>query len=356
MRPLLRDLLVGGAVLIALWMTVVPDSAAGRAWQVSLAGCCLIAVALRARLPLAATTVATAATITGWSMGLTADPCVMLALCLFAVAESRGSRLFPWWVLAATGSVGILMLLTGGENAQTGIRSVALSAIVLSASWALGTRTRQARNESAARARAEERLRLGREVHDVLSHSLGTIGVQAGVAAHIATLGQDELRATLREVEADARSSLAELHGLLHRERENAECTPGVPLDETIQALTTSLDRVGIRSGVQLVGNLNSLSVTIQQSLLRIAREAITNVIRHSGASTCRVLLAVEANRTILRVEDDGHGTGGVVREGHGLTGLRERVALLGGQLDVSDTGEGMALQVTIPTTDGVRA
>ena len=205
---LLRDLLIAGAVIGGLWMTVVPGMPAGRVWQFVLAALCVVAVVLRTRAPAVATGLATVSTILAWAMGVTADPCVMVGLCLFAVAERRGDRLFPWWVLVATGLIGITMLVTGGEDAQTGIRSVVVSAVVLSAAWALGTRTRQARRESAARARAEERLRLVREVHDVLSHSLGTIGVQAGIAAHGSTLDADRLREILREVETDARSSL----------------------------------------------------------------------------------------------------------------------------------------------------
>lgn len=349
---LLRDLLIAGALAVGLWMTVVPDRPDGRAWQLSLAAVCVVAVVLRARLPVAATGLATVSTIIAWTMGVTADPCVMVGLCLFAVAERRGSRLFPWWVLAATGSVGLAMLISGGEDSRGGIRSVVLSAIVLTAAWALGTRTRQARRESAGRARAEERLRLVREVHDLLSHSLGTIGVQAGIAAHVSTLDADRMREVLREVETDARSSLDELRSLLQQEREDAHITPGAPFGEAIHGLTASLQRTGIKASVEVDADADRLPVAYQQTIRRIVQEGITNTIRHSGATSCRIVVRRYGGRVEVTVNDDGHGAGGDHREGNGLTGLRERAAMFDGQVELHDD-DGFALAVTLLVNGG---
>lgn len=318
-----------------------------------LAGLCLVAVVCRNRLPVTMTVIATASTLAAWALGMTADPCVMVGMCLFAVAERQGNRLFPWWVLTATGLVGILMLLIGGEDAQTGIRVVIVSAIVLSAAWALGTRTRQVRRESAARARADERLRMVREVHDVLSHSLGTIGVQAGIAAHVETLGPAELRATLREVEEDARSSLSELRELLRREREDIDSTPGAPFSDVIDGLTRSLERTGIRASVEVTGEVDVLSAVHRQTIRRIVQEGITNVIRHSGAAACWIAIHVGDDELTVTVRDDGHGSNGTLREGHGLTGLRERTALLGGRMRLQDDHDGVTLTVQLPLTGG---
>lgn len=352
LRVVLRDVAVGTAVIVGLWLTVVPHPT-GRGWQLVLAGLCLVAVVCRNRLPVTMTVIATASTLAAWALGMTADPCVMVGMCLFAVAERRGNRLFPWWVLTATGLVGILMLLIGGEDAQTGIRVVIVSAIVLSAAWALGTRTRQVRRESAARARADERLRMVREVHDVLSHSLGTIGVQAGIAAHVETLGPAELRATLREVEEDARSSLSELRELLRREREDIDSTPGAPFSDVIDGLTRSLERTGIRASVEVTGEVDVLSAVHRQTIRRIVQEGITNVIRHSGAAACWIAIHVGDDELTVTVRDDGHGSNGTLREGHGLTGLRERTALLGGRMRLQDDHDGVTLTVQLPLTGG---
>lgn len=353
LRVVLRDVMVAGAVIVGLWLTVIPPPTV-RGWQLMLAGLCLVAVVCRNRLPVAMTVIATASTLTAWVVGITADPCVLVGMCLFAVAERRGNRLFPWWVLTATGLVGIIMLLIGGEDAQTGIRVVIVSAIVLSAAWALGTRTRQVRRESAARARADERLRMVREVHDVLSHSLGTIGVQAGIAAHVETLGPAELRATLREVEEDARSSLSELRELLRREREDIDSTPGAPFGEVIDSLTRSLERASIRANVDLTGDVNALSAVHRQTIRRIVQEGITNVIRHSGATVCWIGVHAGDDALTVTVRDDGHGSDSAFREGNGLTGLRERTALLDGRMHLQDSRDGVTLTVQLPLTGGV--
>ena len=348
----LRDLLVSGAVTVGLWLTVTPMSVS-RGWQLALAAVCVAAVLVRRRFPVVATSVAAAATLGAWSLGVTADPCVMVGLCLFAVAERRGSRLFPWWVLVSTGVIGIIAALLGGDEAQAGIRAVVLSAIVLSAAWALGTRTRQVRRESVARARADERLRLVREVHDVLSHSLGTIGVQAGIAAHVATLDADELRSALREIETDARSTLDELRDLLRGEREDVENTPGAPFGEVIGGIGRSLGRAGVRASIEVTDAAATLPAGHQQAVRRITQEAVTNVVRHSGASSCSITVDSDGSAATVTVRDDGHGSNGTLREGNGLTGLRERAAMLGGQLSIQDGPNGFTVAAWLPLKGG---
>ena len=347
-----RDLLISGAVAVGLWLTVAPGPI-GRGWQLVLAAACVVAVLLRDRFPVATTVVATASTVAAWTVGATADPCVLAGWCLFAVAERRGTRLFPWWLLTGAALVGLVMLVLGGDHSQSGLRATAVSAVVLGAAWALGTRTRQARRESAARARAEERLRLAREVHDVLSHSLGTIGVQAGIAAHVTAVDADRLRTTLRDIESDARASLVELRALLRAEREDAENTPGATVDETIRGLAQSLARAGIRAEIVLGDHLDALSLVHRQTIRRIVQEAVTNVIRHSGASSCRIAVESADGGVRVTVSDDGHGTGGRHREGLGLTGLRERAVLLGGRLELRGDVPGFTLAAWLPVDGG---
>ncbi|MDF1488375.1 sensor histidine kinase [Tessaracoccus caeni] len=356
LSAVLRDLFFGAAVSIGLWLTVLPATPAARGWQLVLVVTCLVAVLVRAWLPVASAVIATAATVVGWALGVTADPCVLAGLCVFAVAERHGLRVLPRWLIVATVLVGLAMLVLGGDQAQAGLRSVILSGIVLGAAWALGTRTRQARQESAARARSDERLRLSREVHDVLSHSLGTIGVQAGIAAHVSSLDEAQLRATLREVETDARSSLDELRELLRREREDVEHTPGASLSEVIRGVTRSLQRAGIEAMVEVDAAADALPVVHKETIRRIVQEAVTNTIRHSGARSCRVMVKRLDGRVEVTVSDDGHGISGSPHEGHGLRGLRERAALLDGRLDVRDSEAGFTVVVSLPVNGrGVR-
>lgn len=350
---LLRDLLIAGAIAVGLWMTVIPPALTGRMQQVVLALLCLIAVVLRGWIPVTSTALAVVVTVLAWVLGATADPGVMVGLCLFTVAERYGARVFPWWLWLIAAVVSTLALVMGGTDAQDGLSVAVLAVVIAGSAWALGTRTRQARRESAARARAEERLRLVREVHDVLSHSLGTIGVQAGVAAHVTTLDADRLREILREVEEDARTSLAELRTLLRREREDASSTPGAPLGETIQGMMSSLQRAGIAASVEVEADADRLPVVHQQTIRRIVQEGITNTIRHSGATSCRIVVRRSDGLVEVTVSDDGHGPGGDHREGNGLIGLRERAAMLDGRLELHDGADGFALTVSLPVNGG---
>lgn len=352
---LLRDLLLGVVVTVGLWVTVVPATPTARGWQLALVVCCLLAVVTRGWVPVAAAVVALAATAAGWAVGVTSDPCVLAGFCVFAVAERRGRRVFPWWLILAAALVGLVTLVLGGEQAQEGLPTVLLSTIVLAAAWALGTRTRQVKHESAARARSEERVRLSREVHDVLSHSLGTIGVQAGIAAHVSALDEEQLRETLREVEADARSSLAELRELLRREQEDAEHTPGAPLTEAVRGVTRSLERAGIAASVEVDDAADDLPVVHKETIRRIVQEAVTNTIRHSGATSCVVIVRRLDDRVDVTVSDDGHGGNGPLHEGHGFKGLRERTAMLDGRLKVHQHGNGVTLVVSLPVNGGER-
>lgn len=339
-------LLVGG-----LWLTVSPPT--GRPWQLLLAGVCVLAVLCRRRFPVAAVVLAALATAAAWVLGATADPCVLVGLCLFAVAERHGQRVLPWWLIAIGGVVGLVLFVIGAETLTTGMRSLVLSLVVLAAAWALGTRTRQARQDAASRARAEERLRLTREVHDVLSHSLGTIRVQAGVAAHVDALDAASLRGVLREVESDARASLTELAELLRRERDDGEEPQAPHLADELKNPARALERAGIRAAVDTDGDLGSLPVVHRQTIARHVREATTNVIHHSGASACRISIAVDPSTVSVTVADDGHGVRGGLREGHGLAGMRERVALLDGAFTAGDADDGFAIAATLPLPSG---
>ncbi|MDO5501133.1 MAG: histidine kinase [Propionibacteriaceae bacterium] len=354
-RTVLIDLVIGCAVVVGLWVTVQPPFATGRGWQMALAALAVAAVAARSLAPIPATAIAAVATAAAWLVHVTADPGIAAGLCLFAVAERRGTRVFPWWLWLTAAALSGLALVVGGSTAQDALRVGVLSAVVVSAAWALGTRSRQVRREAAARAKDEERLRLAREVHDVLSHSLGTIGVQAGVAAHVVSLGPGELRQVLRNVETDARASLAELRDVLRTEREDRDEAPGAPLTASIRALTLCLDRAGIMVQTDVPAEIDDLPLVQRQTIRRVLQEAITNVIRHSGASCCRIAIKVAPRELIIEVHDDGHGAGGPPTEGHGLTGMRERATLLGGRLHVGDADSGFLVRAVIPAEGGDR-
>lgn len=343
-------------VFAGMWLSVAV-SADLRPWQIVLGAVAVLGAVLSRRFPLVGVFLAGIATAVGWSFGVTVDPFLLVSVGVLTFAERRGSRRFPWWLLIAWAGLMVTALILGSPPEAAGfedrMRGVLLSAIVLAAAWVLGVRTRQARLEAAARARTDERLRLARDVHDALSHSLGAIGVQAGVAAHVTALSEPELRATLQEVESQARSSLLELKLLLYSERStrSESGTVSLPLTGLLRDTARTAERSGL--GVELVRmeSVDALPAAVRTTVHRIVQEAVTNAIRHAEASTLRISVTVQDTTIEVIVNDDGIGAPDGVREGHGLTGMRERVALVGGELSVESTPTGLTVTARLPVS-----
>ena len=257
----------------------------------------------------------------------------------------------------AAGAAVLLIASLGldAEGVEDRFRGLLLSAVVMSASWMLGVRTRQVQVEAAARSRAEERLRLARDVHDVLSHSLGTIGVQAGVAAHVSSLSEDDLRVLLRDIEGDARNSLKELKELLQRERADTadvgrDVAPtSLRLTALLEDIGQSAERAGLRARLDVAGVVDALPAAVRSTVHRVVQEAVTNVIRHASASSLVIGVQVSDDGVTIEVRDDGLGATYGLREGYGLTGMRERIALVGGTLSITATARGFSVAATLP-------
>jgi Signal transduction histidine kinase len=302
---------------------------------------------LSAHRPALAVILTAGATASAWLLGVTADPFLLTGFAVFRHAERRGVRRFPWWMFAGLLIVLALSLGFGAEGVEDRLRGMLLSAVVLSAARVLGVRTREARREAAARSRADERLRLARDVHDVLSHSLGAIGVRAGVAAHVTSLDADELRGTLREIEGDARSSLSELKLLLQRERAGGDSS--FPLNAALAEIIRMAERADVKARLSFEGDVDALPAVVRTTVLRVVQEAVTNVIRHATADGLTVTLRISDDAAEIQVTDDGRGAPNGVRDGHGLIGMRERVELAGGTLRVVSTSEGFTVSASVP-------
>ncbi|WP_311245066.1 histidine kinase [Microbacterium sp. WCS2018Hpa-23] len=393
----LRDALVGIMLIAVLWLTAETPDTASRVLQLSLATIVLMAMLLRRKWPALTVAVSLLATCLAWTLGMTFDPFVLTGWCVLVYSERRNVQMMPWWMVASGAALLLVALGFRAEGVEDRLRDLLLGAIVLSAAWFLGVRTREARSDAALRSRTEERLRLARDVHDVLSHSLGAIGVHAGVSAHVTTLDEDELREALRHIEMDARRSLAELKTLLHHERSSVEGSlalaavseqsssgpPNVPerrservpsgataaaLSSPFSASLTDVVSAAQRAGIHTAFDapigveLDGLPAHVHTTLYRVAQEATTNVIRHSSASSMSIRVKVLAASVELEVRDDGTGSParGVskLREGHGLTGMRERVALVGGTLriasDAAAPQPGFVVTATIPLSPEV--
>jgi signal transduction histidine kinase len=261
----------------------------------------------------------------------------------------------------------------------TGVVTWLGDALVLAAAWLLGhfvhdrrvyaaqleqrtAQLEQAREELARRAVAEERLRIARELHDVVAHSMSVIAVQSGVGAHVAATQPEEARKALAAIEVTSRATLHELRWLLGVLREDGEpqgSPAQVPGLAGLDALLARMDEGGLAVKLRVEGTRRQLPPGIDLSAYRIVQEALTNVLKHAGAARAEVVLGYGEQELTIEVTDDGRGAagaGGAGRPGtgHGLLGLRERVALFGGDLEVGPRpGGGFRVAARLPLEPG---
>jgi len=249
--------------------------------------------------------------------------------------------------------------------------------VIVAAAWWLGdgTRRRQeavaaareraaelerAREELARRAVVEERLRIARELHDIVAHSMSIIAVQSGVGAHVLDSQPEEARKALAAVEATSRQALAEMRRLLGVLRQEAEpsgsLAPSPGLAE-VDALAADVARAGARVEVRIEGTRPELPLGLDLSAYRIVQEALTNVVRHAGPATARVRIRYAPDTVDIEVVDDGRGAGTERGDGHGIVGMRERAALYGGSLDAGPLpGGGFRVAARLPVGEGLSA
>jgi signal transduction histidine kinase len=211
------------------------------------------------------------------------------------------------------------------------------------------TRRTQQREAEADRAVADERARLARELHDIVSHKLSVVVVQAAGAR--AQGGPES--ATLEKIERSGRESLVEMRrllGVLRADDADATLVPQPGIGD-LTSLVEHVRDAGVPVELTVHGACGSLPVAIELSVYRIVQEALTNVVRHAGAAHATVTVCASAESVQVDVVDDGSGVGAVgVDGGHGLIGMRERVALLHGELHTgARPGGGFQVSATLP-------
>lgn len=197
----------------------------------------------------------------------------------------------------------------------------------------------RAREEIEHLATVAERERIARDLHDLLGHTLSLITIKAALASRMVERDPERAASEIRDVERISREALSEVRSVvvgyrtagLARELTNAEQM----LDAASVRMSASMETV-------------SLSPTEEAIFALALREGVTNVVRHAGARTCRISLGVSDGSRALHIEDDGCGKHAA--DGNGLTGMRERLAILGGTV-TTESGSGTRLSVTIPIT-----
>jgi signal transduction histidine kinase len=201
---------------------------------------------------------------------------------------------------------------------------------------------------------AEERARIAREMHDVVAHNVSVMVVQASAARRMIDHDPDRAREALSSVEHTGREALAEMRRMLdvlRVEDERAALAPQPSIDE-LEALIDLAREAGLQVELEVEGERRRVSSGVDLSAFRIVQEALSNTIKHAGAANARVRLRFGDDEMEVDVVDDGHG----VRprddngKGHGLVGMRERVAMLGGRLEAGYRANGgFEVRATLP-------
>lgn len=218
--------------------------------------------------------------------------------------------------------------------------SLAFSLFAIGIGWALGRSTRlrreytnQVAEHRAQQAVSEERLRIAREMHDVVAHSIGVIVMKAAVANHVYDTRPEESREALGVIESVGRAALTDIQRVLDslRSAEEADLAPSPDLDELPNLIENArLADVHVEYDR---GNLPALPAAVQLSAYRIVQEALTNIIKHAAPARCTIRLNADSSELHLSVIDDGKPGRSVGAPGHGLIGMRERAALHHGTL-----------------------
>jgi signal transduction histidine kinase len=203
----------------------------------------------------------------------------------------------------------------------------------------------------------EERLKMAREVHDVVGHSLSVISLQAGVALHVLKKRPDQVAASLEAIKRTSKDALLELRTTLEVYRDPASEGPRSPLpglerlDDLVDALRAAGRTVSV---VRQDHDHSPLPATVDQAAYRIVQEALTNVVRHANGAAAQVRLSREADRLLVEVIDNGPVVAAAsYGEGNGIAGMSERARALGGSLTAHPLpAGGFAVRGTLPITD----
>jgi signal transduction histidine kinase len=211
----------------------------------------------------------------------------------------------------------------------------------------------------ADRAVSEERLRIARELHDVVAHAMSVVTVQSGVAAHVIDTQPDEAKRMLENIRATSHEALDEMRRLLGVLRGTAELAPAPSLRD-VEELAASLRASGVPVTVLVTGDGQDVPGGVDLTAYRIVQEALTNVLKHAGpAASATVRIEQSPGLVAVEVTDDGRGAAAVATggSGHGLLGMRERVAVFGGDLVTGPRpGGGFGVRATLPYAAGTDA
>jgi signal transduction histidine kinase len=385
--PVLTDAGVG--VGVAVGLLAASWTGAGPPWidsprpldavAVGLVGVVAGALALRRRYPIWVLVVLNAVVL-AWSAAQYPGRVIMLAplIACYTLATLRGWR----WGLAGAAVTALSALVAirvaFGAAAPAGISGSAVltAATAGAAGTAVGyyrallvatraqlAREAQTHQEQARRRAVEERLRIARELHDVFGHTMATISVQAGVGIHLLKTRPAQAVEALTTIKRISDQGLTDVKSVLGVLR--ADSDPDQPraprggLDQ-LDALLGPVRAAGVQPQLTVHGSVRPLPAAVDLAAYRIIQEALTNVLRHARARTVQLDLGYEPERVVIRIRDDGSAAspgqaGSNGQDGHGISGMRERVLALSGQFTAGphpDGGFQVRCALPLPTPE----
>jgi signal transduction histidine kinase len=353
------DLVLAALLLLAGEAAVVADPGPHPLPIAALTVVCTLPLAFRRRLPLLVVALVVGAAT---AMSAVADEPSQIAVpvALLIAAFTGGRELDPpqaWIALALVlAPQGIGLLLVDPDAAE-----LVFGVLFFGGAWAFGFALRRRAQQAVSGERAAvdaERVRIARELHDIVSHSLSVVVLQTQAVRR--RLGPEAAAEAddLRAVEATARQALAEMRrllGILRADSEPASLAPQPGLDQ-LDELVEQSRSAGLPVEVELEGQRVALSPSVDLAAYRVVQEALTNARRHAGPARARVHVRFGEAALEVLVEDDGAGAGAPgARGGHGLAGMRERVRLYGGSVDAGPRAEGgFRVRAELPIREAV--
>lgn len=359
--PAVFDACLGACVAVAVLVAAVVEAGRVDAGSVVLAAATGAAVALRRRYPVSALVVLNLLSLAWFALAQPGRLIVLAPLIgCYTLAAERGWRwglggaaptalveiLAIRMVLGDTGTVGVVPIVALlAATAGSAGAAVGYYRAVLAATRAQLARETQNREERARRLAAEERLRIARELHDVVGHAMATISVQAGVGLHVIEQRPGQAREALTAIKRISDDGLTDVKTILGILRADA------PAGEEPRAPRSGLGRLadlidtaeagGLRVELDVAGDPRPLPAPVDLAAYRIVQEALTNVLRHAGAHRVRLTLEHGPSRLLIRIRDDGAATGPDTGGGHGIDGMRERAHALSGRFTAAPHAEG---------------
>jgi len=382
LNPLVAD---GLLALVAAGLSLAqlqgfPSPRSRGALNVALVLLQTLPLVFRRRAPFTVFVVAAAAAAVQGTLQLRGPLFAFLALnlALYSLAAYGDHRLavraVAVWACLLTVRLGYLIATSWPQVTISGLSDVVDDYVLLAAAWTLGEGVRQRRvhaaeledraarlererEEKARQAVIQERLRIARELHDVVAHSLSVIGIQAGAARLVLDADPDptRVREAVAAIEATANQAMAEMRralGILRATEPSGVALAPLPGLGQLPALRDQLRLAGLPVDLTVTGEPRPVATSIDLSLYRIVQEALTNALKHARATRAEVVVGYGAHDITVEVTDDGRGPppSAARSQGAGTIGMRERVALFSGELQVGPRAQGgYAVRVCLP-------